>query len=68
MNQTYLNWELIIVDDFSSDASKDVITCFAEDNDRIRPFFLSKNVGAAEARNIAIREAKGRYVAFFRFR
>jgi glycosyltransferase involved in cell wall biosynthesis len=33
-------------------------------NDRIRPFFLSKNVGAAEARNIAIGEAKGRYVAF----
>ena len=64
LNQTYLNWELIIVDDFSSDASKDAITCLAEKNERIRPFFLKKNVGAAEARNIAIREAKGRYVAF----
>jgi len=64
VNQTYLNLEMIIVDDFSSDTSKEIIISLAEKDERIKPFFLSKNIGAAEARNIAIGEAKGRYLAF----
>jgi len=64
LEQTYTNWELLIVDDASEDSSKHLINGFTEKDSRIRPFFLDKNVGAAEARNVAISEAKGRYIAF----
>ena len=64
LEQTYTNWELLIVDDASEDSSKHLINAFTEKDSRIRPFFLDENVGAAEARNVAINEAKGRYIAF----
>ena len=63
-SQTYSNWELLIVDDCSLDNSKDIISGFSNIDERIKPIFLESNVGAAEARNIAIRKAKGRYIAF----
>lgn len=62
--QTYSNWEMIIVDDFSKDNSRDIITQLSAKDDRIAIRFLNKNVGAAEARNVAIRKAKGKYIAF----
>jgi len=64
ISQTYLDWEMIIVDDRSTDNSRDLITKFAKENDRIKPIFLEENVGAAEARNVAIKKSKGKYVAF----
>lgn len=64
ISQTYLDWEMIIVDDCSVDNSRDLITKFAKENDRIKPIFLEENVGAAEARNVAIKKSKGKYVAF----
>ena len=64
LSQTYSNWELLIVDDCSEDDSKDIISSFSLIDKRIKPIFLKDNVGAAEARNIAIRKAKGRYIAF----
>lgn len=64
ISQTYLDWEMIIVDDCSIDNSRDLITKFAKENDRIKPIFLEENVGAAEARNVAIKKSKGKYVAF----
>lgn len=64
ISQTYLNWEMIIVDDCSIDNSRDLITKFAKENDRIKPIFLEENVGAAEARNVAIKKSKGQYIAF----
>jgi teichuronic acid biosynthesis glycosyltransferase TuaG len=60
--QTYNNWELIIVDDCSSDSSCKLIKKY--NDKRIILIKLEINVGAAEARNIAIRKAKGRYIAF----
>lgn len=63
-NQTYYNWEMIIVDDQSKDDSVSVIKSYAENDSRIRLIPLSKNVGAARARNIAIKEAHGDYIAF----
>ena len=60
--QTYKNWELIIVDDCSTDNSMDVIRSFNEP--RIRLFQNKKNSGAAISRNYALREAKGKWVAF----
>ena len=64
INQSYINWEMIIVDDSSEDNSKDVISSVAESESRIRTFFLDSNVGPAEARNLALRNAKGKYIAF----
>ena len=62
LSQTYDNWELLIVDDCSSDNSYELIAGYHDK--RITLIELEENVGAAEARNIAIREAKGKYIAF----
>ena len=62
--QTYDNWELLIVDDASADDTVAVIEGSVGELDRVRVFRLEKNVGAGEARNVGIREAKGRYIAF----
>ena len=64
ISQTYTNWEMIIVDDSSKDNSKEKIGILSENDARIKTIFLDENIGAAEARNIAIREAKGKYIAF----
>ena len=62
--QTYENWEMIIVDDCSPDNSNAIIQEYLLKDSRIKFFQLEKNSGAAEARNRAIAEAKGRYIAF----
>ena len=64
LSQTYDNWEMIIVDDYSRDNSRELISKFAKEDDRIKPIFLDENVGAAEARNVAIKKSKGKYIAF----
>lgn len=63
LTQTYPNWEMIIVDDASPDGSADYIESIVHDT-KIRLIRLKKNVGAAEARNVALNVAKGRYIAF----
>lgn len=60
--QTYQNWEIIFVDDCSSDNTKAVVE--AINDPRIRYFKNEKNSGAAVSRNTALREAKGRWIAF----
>lgn len=60
--QTYRDWELIVVDDCSSDNTVQIIKKF--NDSRIRLFINDKNSGAAIARNRALREAKGRWIAF----
>lgn len=64
LNQAYQNWEMIIVDDTSSDSSNDIIDDFIQRDNRIKLIKLDKNSGPAIARNRAIEEAKGRYIAF----
>ncbi len=61
--QTYTNWEMIIVDDCSTDDTDTVIEGYLGDS-RIKYFKNKKNFGAAESRNKALREAKGRWIAF----
>lgn len=61
--QTYPNWELIIVDDCSTDDT-DAVVCPYLADDRIRYIKNEKNSGAAVSRNRALREAKGKWVAF----
>ncbi len=64
LNQTYKYWELIIVDDKSPDNANHIIKKYIELDKRIILIKLEENSGAAVARNIAIKEAKGRYIAF----
>lgn len=60
--QTYTNWELIIVDDCSADDTDAVVAGFPDP--RIRYLKNERNSGAAVSRNYALREAKGRWIAF----
>ena len=62
--QTYKNWEMIIVDDVSTDNSVNTIKKYLKQDNRIKLIQLNKNSGAAVARNKAIEVAKGRYIAF----
>ena len=60
--QTYTDFELIIVDDRSSDDTQEVIRTFTDP--RIRVIRHEANRGAAAARNTGISEARGEYIAF----
>lgn len=62
-HQTYENWELIIVDDCSTDNTDEVVRPFLADR-RIHYLKNEKNSGAAISRNRALREARGRWIAF----
>ena len=62
INQTYQNWEFIIVDDCSTDNTDTVVGKIKDS--RIRYLKNEKNSGAAVSRNKALREANGRWVAF----
>jgi glycosyltransferase involved in cell wall biosynthesis len=65
LNQTYKNFELIIVDDCSTDSSLEVIKYYKKIDKRIRFFKTKKNSGNASVpRNLGISKCKGRYVAF----
>ncbi len=61
--QTYTNWEMIIVDDCSTDNTDEVVQQFLGDS-RIRYLKNSQNSGAAISRNYALREARGKWIAF----
>lgn len=63
-NQTYLNWEMLIIDDCSSDNTKEIVEQYASKDDRVKYYCLDANSGAAIARNTAIKMAKGRWIAF----
>ena len=62
LNQSYENFELIIVDDASNDESRDVLNSL--DDDRIKLIFHDENKGVSAARNSALKQAKGEYVAY----
>lgn len=64
LTQTYQNWEMIIVDDCSPDDSNEIIKEYCKKDTRMRLIKLEKNSGPAVARNKAIEEAQGRYIAF----
>ena len=63
LEQTYKNWELLIVDDDSKDNTDEVIKPYLSDK-RVRLIKNSKNRGAAISRNRALKEAKGKWIAF----
>ena len=61
--QTYDNWELLIVDDCSTDNTDEIVEAFLSDH-RIHYLKNEKNSGAAVSRNKALRNAKGQWIAF----
>ena len=62
--QTYPKWEMLIVNDCSKDNTAEIVQSYAAKDNRIKLINLKQNSGAAVARNTAIQNAKGRYVAF----
>lgn len=62
--QTYKNWELLLIDDCSTDSSSEIIKLESENDDRIKYIKLDKNKGAAVTRNIGLENATGRFIAF----
>lgn len=64
LNQTYQNWEMLLVDDCSSDNSAEIIQEYAQKDNRIKYFKLEENSGAAVARNRALEESTGRFIAY----
>lgn len=63
LSQTYSNWEMIIVDDKSDDNTLSVLSANFSD-ERIKVLRHSEHKGAGDARNTALRAAKGKWVAF----
>lgn len=62
--QTYQNWEILFIDDCSSDDTIRIVSKMKEEDHRIRLYQNLRNSGAALSRNRAIAEAKGRWIAF----
>lgn len=64
--QSYENWELLLVDDGSTDGSTETIRKIVEEDstNRIVPLFPKEHGSAAKARNYGLENAKGRYIAF----
>lgn len=61
--QTYTDFEFIIIDDGSTDATPDILDQYAKQDARIRIFFNNQNVGISRSLNIGIKEAAGEYIA-----
>lgn len=64
INQTYQNWEMIIVNDKSTDNTRELVEKYAAIEPRIKLYNKEINEGAAAARNKAIELSKGRFIAF----
>ena len=62
--QTFEDWEWLIVDDGSSDSSRDILASLETGDQRVKPTRLTKNAGAGVARNAALDAACGDYLAF----
>ena len=64
LNQDYTNWELICVDDCSSDNSLDILRKYEKNNPRIRVFENEVNCGPSKTRNKGLFHARGNYITF----
>jgi glycosyltransferase involved in cell wall biosynthesis len=64
LTQTYRNFEAIVIDDNSTDNTKEIITNIACKDSRVKYFRNNENKGPAGARNVGINLAKGEFIAF----
>jgi teichuronic acid biosynthesis glycosyltransferase TuaG len=62
IDQSYINWELLIIDDGSTDDTSSIVNLFTND-ERIK-YFYKNNEGPAKARNYGIKKSDGIYIAF----
>ena len=63
INQSYIDWELILVDDGSTDNSKEICTKLMNDDKRIK-YIFQENLGVSHTRNVALENAQGKYIVF----
>ncbi|MFE3872319.1 glycosyltransferase family 2 protein [Flavobacterium sp. ZS1P70] len=63
-NQTFPNWEMIIVDDCSTDKTVSIAEYIANNDNRVKVYKLDKNSGTGIARNTALEKASGKYISF----
>lgn len=63
-NQTYKNWELIIIDDCSVDSTQTIIEEYSMSNEKVIVITNSENKGVSESRNKGIQRATGSWIAF----
>lgn len=64
VNQVYKNIEIIIIDDASTDRTKEIIKKYAEKDARIIPFYQTINKGVSASRNVGLRASTGEYIMF----
>ena len=64
LTQSYQNWELLVIDDASSDSTKMIVQQFAEEDSRIQLLVNSTNKGTHHTRNKGIKVAQGDFIAF----
>ncbi len=62
--QTFKNWEMVIVDDASTDSTVDRVHFLRKQDPRIKLLCNTRNKGPGPTRNLSIRSSKGRYIAF----
>ena len=63
LNQTYKNFEFIVIDDFSTDNTYSILEKYAKADGRIRLFRNERNLQQAETTNFGIKQSKGEYIA-----
>lgn len=64
LNQNYSNYEIIAVENGSTDSTWEILLSLSKNDNRIRPFQLTNIVGVSAARNFGLENAKGEYVCF----
>ena len=64
LGQTFADWELLIVDDCSTDGSREAVAAWAAADPRIRPLCNAENRGPGAARNLGLRSARGEFIAY----
>jgi glycosyltransferase involved in cell wall biosynthesis len=64
IGQSYQNWELLVVNDASADKTGSIVEKIAEQDSRVLLLTNTTNMGIANSRNLALKNAKGRFIAF----
>lgn len=64
LNQTYKEWEMLIIDDCSSDNSANIVNEYVQIDNRIKYIRVKENKGVSNARNVGLQQARGRFIAF----
>ena len=64
LGQTLTDFELIVIDDCSTDESASILRRYSELDERVRLFSTERNGGPGAARNVGLKNARGQYIAF----